>query len=806
MEKRAVRTEVMPMVALRGLVLFPKMVLHFDIGRDRSVKAVNDAMEHGRQIFLVAQRDMRADAPDLDGLYHVGTVAQIRQVVRGPGGGLRVMAEGMYRARILSLQQQEPYLAGEVRTLAMRRIPADSGDYVDALMRTVRDLFEQYTEVSPKMPGELVLGVMMAQEPNLLAEFVAANLPISYEDKQEVLEESSPLRRLEIVVEILEHEIELLKLEQDITNRVQEQMDRNQREYYLREQMRVISEELDGDDSPEAEVEQYLEKIKALSLSEEATEKLTKEARRLEKMPGNSQEAAVVRGYLDACLELPWNNKSVVNTDVAKARQILEKDHYGMKKVKERILESVAVYALAPEQRGQILCLVGPPGVGKTSVAQSIARATGRNYVRVSLGGVRDESDIRGHRKTYIGSMPGRIIDALRRAGTNNCLLLLDEVDKMGTDFRGDPAAALLEVLDAEQNHAFRDHFIELPFDLSDVLFLATANTAETIPGPLYDRMEVIELPSYTREEKLHIAREYLVPKQRTRCGLTGAQVRVSKEALYTIIDHYTREAGVRTLERLIASVFRKCAARIVEDGAKSLRVTPQLAEELLGPRKFFPDDLSAKDEVGIANGLAWTSVGGEMLQVEVSVMEGTGKLELTGQLGDVMKESAQAAVTFIRANAAKYGVSPTFYKDRDIHVHVPEGAVPKDGPSAGVTMATAILSALTLRSVRHDVAMTGEITLRGRVLPIGGLREKTMAAYRNRITTVLIPRENEADLADVDPVVREAIRFIPVKTADEVFAAAICPEVAQPSENAHPVSTAAIPAPEAPERALVTS
>ena len=801
MEKRTVRTEVMPTVALRGLVLFPKMVLHFEIGRNHSVKALNDAMEHGCQVFLVAQRDLQEDAPDLDRLYRVGTVAQVKQVVRGPGGGLRVMAEGLYRARLLSLQQQDPYLLGEVRTIAMRRLPSDSHDYVDALMRTVRDLFEKYAENSPKMPGELVLGVMMAQEPNLLAEFVAANLPIPFEDKQEVLEESSALRRLEILVDILEHEIEMLKLENDITSRVQDQMDRNQREYYLREQMRVISEELGGDDSTEAEVAAYLEKIAALSLNEEATEKLTKEAYRLEKMPGNSQEAAVVRGYLDACLELPWNKKSAVNTDVAKARQILEHDHYGMKKVKERILESVAVYALAPEQRGQILCLVGPPGVGKTSVAQSIARATGRSYVRVSLGGVKDESDIRGHRKTYIGSMPGRIIDALRRAGTNNCLLLLDEVDKLGSDYKGDPASALLEVLDAEQNYAFRDHFIELPFDLSDVLFIATANTAETIPGPLYDRMEVIELPSYTREEKLHIAREYLVPKQRSRCGLTGAQARMTQEALYTLIDSYTREAGVRTLERLCASVFRKCACRIVAGEAQSIRVTPGLVEELLGPKKYFPDELSAEDAVGITNGLAWTSVGGEMLQVEVAVFEGTGKIELTGQLGDVMKESAHAAVTYIRANAEKYGVSPTFWKDRDLHIHVPEGAVPKDGPSAGVTMATAILSALSDRPVRHDIAMTGEITLRGRVLPIGGLREKTMAAYRNRITTVVIPKENEADLAEIDPVVREALQFIPVKRVDEVFRIALCPKADAPEKP-----EALMPPPAAePPRALVT-
>lgn len=774
MEKRAVTNEVMPMVALRGLVLFPKMVLHFDIGREKSIKALNDAMEKERRIFLTAQRDLQEDDPNIDGLYRIGTIAEVKQVVRGPNGGLRVMAEGVRRAKLLSLAQQEPFLIGEVRPVGLRRIPSDSREYVDALMRTVKDLFEQYCTLSPKMPNELILGVMMAQDANLLAEFVAGNLPIRYEEKQEVLEESSVLRRLEILAEIIENEIEVLRLEKDIYDRVQNQMDQNQREYYLREQMKVISEELGEDESPEAEVGAYIEKINALALSQEASEKLIKEAYRLGKMPSNSQEAAVVRGYLDACLELPWNSKSEISSDVAQAVRILDHDHYGMKKVKERIVEAIAVHALAPDQKGQILCLVGPPGVGKTSIAQSIARATGRNYARISLGGVRDESDIRGHRKTYIGSMPGRIIDALRHAGTNNPLILLDEVDKLGGDYKGDPSSALLEVLDSEQNHAFRDHFIELPFDLSEVLFIATANDPDGIPGPLYDRMEVIELPSYTREEKLHIAREYLVPKQRTRNGLDGKQARMTEEALYTLIDSYTREAGVRTLERLCASVFRKCACRIVSGEAKTITVTPKTVEAMLGPKKFLPDDLAKRDEIGVANGLAWTSVGGEMLQVEVAVLDGTGKIELTGKLGDVMKESAQAAVTCVRANAERYNISKTFYKDKDIHIHVPEGAVPKDGPSAGITMATAILSALSGQEIRHDVAMTGEITLRGRVLPIGGLREKSMAAYRNGIKTVIIPRANAADIAEIDEAVRKNITFVPVSDIDEVFEIAL--------------------------------
>jgi ATP-dependent Lon protease len=644
-------------------------------------------------------------------------------------------------------------------------------------MRTVKNLFETYGSLSPKMPKEMVLGVMMAEDPNLLAEFVASNVPIPVEEKQEVLEESNVLRRLEILAEILENENEILHLEQDIYEKVKGQIDKNQREYYLREQIRVISEELGDEESPESEISSYKEKIEALTLSDEAREKLLKEVGRLGKLPSNSHESGVIRGYLDICLELPWDKTTAVRSDIRQARRVLDGDHYGMDKVKERILETIAVRVLAPDIKGQILCLVGPPGVGKTSVAKSIARATGREYVRISLGGVRDESDIRGHRKTYIGSMPGRIIDAMRRAGSKNPLMLLDEVDKLGSDHRGDPSSALLEVLDAEQNHAFRDHFIELPFDLSQVLFIATANYADNIPAPLYDRMEVIELPSYTREEKLHIAKNHLIPKQRARHGLTGRQVRIPNEGIYAIIDGYTRESGVRTLERMCASVFRKCAKCIVAGQCKSVTVNPAMVAELLGPRKFHPDALAKTDEVGVANGLAWTSVGGEMLQVEVAVLEGSGKIELTGKLGDVMKESAHAAVSFLRGHTDNYGISRSFYKDKDLHIHVPEGAVPKDGPSAGITICTALVSALSGRPVRHDVAMTGEITLRGRVLPIGGLREKSMAAYRNGIKTVIIPADNEADLAELDAVVRESLRFLPVRRIDEVLTQALAPE-----------------------------
>ena len=773
-KKTVLQNQTMPAIALRGLVLFPKMVLHFDIGREKSILALNHAMENDRRIFLTAQADVQDDNPGPKDLYQVGVVAQVQQVIRVQGSGLRVMAEGLYRAKMVRVRQEEPYFVADIRAFPTRRLSAASQDMASALIRTVKNLFQEYCELSPKMPKELVLGVMMSEDPALLSEYIAGNVPLPVEEKQEVLEQSNLLRRLEILAEIFENENEILRLEAGIYEKVKSRVDRNQKDYYLREQLKVISEELGEDDSPENEINTYLEKIEALKLSDEVRDKLTKEANRLSKMPGSSQEAAVIRGYLDICLELPWNTLKPVKADIAQAKKILDHDHYGMEKIKDRVLESIAVRALAPNIKGQILCLVGPPGVGKTSIAKSVAKATGRDYVRISLGGVKDESDIRGHRKTYIGSMPGRMIDAMRRAGSRNPLMLLDEVDKLGSDYKGDPSSALLEVLDAEQNHAFRDHFIELPFDLSDVMFIATANNADTIPAPLYDRMEVIELSSYTREEKFHIAKDYLIPKQRERHGLNGRQARITDEALYVIIDSYTRESGVRRLERSVASVFRKCAKRIVAKESKQIIVTPANLGDLLGPKKYHPDALASRDEVGVVNGLAWTSVGGEMLQVEVAVLDGNGKLELTGNLGDVMKESAHAAVSYLRAHADAYGISRTFYKDKDIHIHVPEGAVPKDGPSAGITICTALLSALSDIPVKFDVAMTGEITLRGRVLPIGGLREKTMAALRNNIKTVVIPADNEPDIAELDPAVKKAIHFVIARNIGDVLPVAL--------------------------------
>ncbi len=762
----------MPLLVLRGLVLYPQMVLHFDVGRQKSILALNQVMNGDRKIFLVAQKNIRDDEPKADGLYKVGVVAQVKQIIKSQGGNWRVLVEGMYRAKMLEVVSEEPYFEGMVVPFPLKPVRAKSA-MCDALMRTVKDLFEEYCYLIPRMPRELVINALISDDPVHLAEYIAGNMQMEIEDKQTILSQSDPLKRLEILAHILEEENDILALEADIQEKVKGQIDKSQREYYLREQLKVISGEL-GDEDPQEELEEYSAKIRKLKLDEETTEKLNKEVDRLSKLPLNSNEAGVIRGYLDAVLELPWNKRTVDKIDIKKARALLDREHFGLRKVKERILELLAVRKLAPDIKGQIICLVGPPGVGKTSIARSIAKSMGRKYVRLSLGGVRDESDIRGHRKTYIGAMPGRIMTAMKQAGSQNPLMLLDEVDKLGSDFRGDPSAALLEVLDSEQNQAFRDHFIEVPFDLSEVLFIATANTLSTIPGPLRDRMEVIELTSYTREEKFQIARQHLLAKQLKRHGFTASKAKIADDAIYALIDNYTREAGVRNLEREIASLLRKAARQLVAGEAKKVTVNDGNIVEYLGPRKFKPELIQPYDEVGLVNGLAWTSVGGEMLQVEVAIMEGSGKLELTGSLGDVMKESAHAAISFIRSHWEKYGVDKEFYKNRDIHVHVPEGAVPKDGPSAGVTITTALISALSDTPVHRDVAMTGEITLRGRVLPIGGLKEKTMAAYRAGIKTVVIPAENEPDLAEIDPVVREALHFIIANRIDVVLEAAL--------------------------------
>ena len=761
---------VFPMIAMRGIVLFPKMVLHFDIGREKSIAALDYATDHDRKLFLTAQKDIQEEDPSADDIYNVGVVAEIKQVIKIPGAGLRVMVEGLYRAKMVDLIDHDPCFAAEVKKFPTKRLSKSDKEVADAMMRTVKDLFKKYSDLSPKMPKEIMLGVMLSENPAVISEFIAGNSALEVADKQKILEESSVLGRLQLIAGILEKENEILTIERDFYNKVKDRMDNNQKEYYLREQMKVISEELGESEDFDAEANEYLDKIAKLNLSIEAAEKLTKECNKLLKMPPMSQEAAVVRNYLDECLALPWNKENEIKSDLKAARKILDRDHCGLDKIKERIIESIAVKKLAPDMRGQILCFVGPPGVGKTSVAKSIAEATGREYVRISLGGVRDEADIRGHRKTYVGSMPGRIMEAMKRAKSKNPLMLLDEIDKLGADYKGDPSSALLEVLDPEQNFSFRDHYIELPFDLSKVLFIATANDPDTIPGPLYDRMEIINLDSYTRNEKVDIAKEHLVPKQRKKHGLTGNNVRITDEALIEVIDYYTREAGVRKLEQLIAKLMRKAAVKIVSGEKGRITVGEENIEEFLGPRKVKPDSIFPDDKVGVANGLAWTSVGGEMLQIEVAVLPGTGKLELTGNLGDVMKESAQTAVSLIRSRAEMYGAESDFYKTKDIHIHVPEGAVPKDGPSAGITITTAILSALTGIPVKRDIAMTGEITLTGRVLPIGGLKEKTMAAYRFGVKKVIVPMDNKSDLNEIDREVKENLEFVIADSIETVL------------------------------------
>ena len=769
---------IMPTVALRGLVVFPGMFLHFDVGREKSINALKKAMDTDQEIFLVTQKDISVDDPDYTELYEIGVVASVKQVLKLPGksGNVRVAVEGLYRARLVQGIESVNgnFLKTMIFPIKQQGIRAEKQDYAKALVRHTKDIFADYSDCAPQMPADLMTGVMQKNEPGELADYIAGNIMLEYEDRQRILEILNPLKRLEEMCVLLASEGNLLSIEAEINEKVQEQIDKNQREYYLREQMKVISTELCGGTSQEEELDIFREKIFNLKASDEVKEKLFKECDRLEKYSPQSPEAAVSRNYIESCLALPWGVYGKENSDIKKSRKILEADHYGLKKVKERILEYLAVRTLAPDITGQIICLAGPPGVGKTSVARSVARATGREYVRISLGGVRDEAEIRGHRKTYIGSMPGRIINALQQAKTSNPLILLDEVDKLSADYKGDPTSALLEVLDPEQNFAFRDHYIELPFDLSKVMFLTTANVLSNIPEPLRDRMEIIELGSYTFEEKFNIAKKHLIPKQVKRHGLSSKQIRITDKALNLIIEGYTKEAGVRLLEQQIASVCRKAAMKIAEQSEEKVAVKPENTEELLGSRKFKNDAVIKENEVGVVNGLAWTAVGGDMLEIEAAVLDGTGKLELTGSLGDVMQESAKAAVSYIRSKSADLPVSCTFYKDKDIHIHVPEGATPKDGPSAGVTIATALVSALSNRKVRKDVAMTGEITLRGRVLPIGGLKEKSMAAYKAGIKTVIIPYDNIPDLDEVDPKVKQAVSFVPVKTVEAVWDTAL--------------------------------
>lgn len=766
------QTRLYPVLALRGLAIFPKQTVHFDVGRDKSVKALEEAMKRDQKIMLSPQFDLEIEDPRYEDLAAIGTVGQIKQVLRAPGENTRVLVEGLYRANLKDLSRTDPYLEGHAE--AISEVAPVGSAREKALCRRAISVYSDYLTLVDHPSQSLLLRLMASQDCGYVADTIAQNSGIEFSDKTEMLELLDPQLRLEWCIHALLEEIQVLKLEGEIQDKTRAEMDQQQRDYYLREQIKVMQDELgDGDDA--SEIDSYEKDILALKLPEDTEKKLLKDVDRLKKQPFGSSEGAVLRGYLDTVLELPWNVTTKERVDVAAAKRILDKDHFGMEKVKERILETLAVRKMAPEMPPQILCLVGPPGVGKTSVAYSIARSLNRKLARISLGGVRDEADIRGHRKTYVGAMPGRIITALTQAGSMNPVLLLDEVDKMGSDYRGDPSAALLEVLDAEQNKTYRDHYLEIPVDLSSVMFITTANTLDTIPRPLLDRMEVIELGSYTDEEKLMIAKDHLIPKQLEKHGLKKSQLRISDDAIREIIRCYTRESGVRSLERLLAQICRKTDKMLLDDPElQRVKVTGANLEDFLGVRKFLPDRLPEGDQVGLVTGLAWTSVGGETLEVEVNVMDGSGKLELTGNLGDVMKESAHAALSYIRANAAKLGVPGDFYKTKDIHVHFPEGAVPKDGPSAGVTVCTAMVSALTGQTVRQDVAMTGEISLRGRVMPIGGLKEKTMAAMRHGIHTVVIPEDNVRDLEEIDQTVRRALTFVPAKTVDTVLETAL--------------------------------
>lgn len=773
MSETYTRTEKLPMIALRGLTMFPDVILTFDVEREPSLRALEMSVIGNRDIFLVAQKNVAVDVPEEKDMYSVGVVCRVKQQIRQPQSSIRrVTVEGLYRARA-----EHMVLTGRAYTADVTPLPDKeervSEDRIVALVRSCFSMYHDYLSENPEAMTEQLISVLSVNEPGGIANHIAHNVNLNYDEKQSLLEELYPSRRLVRLGKILRRELNILQLERELADATQEQMNQNQREYYLREEMKIIQAEL-GEDGQTDDIGEYRRKISALAAPDEIKEKLNKELSRLMKQPFGSSEAAVLRGYLDTCLELPWGKKTTETVDLEKARKLLDDEHFGLEKVKDRVIEYLAVKKLSPNIKGGLICLVGPPGTGKTSIAMSIAKAVNRKLVRVSLGGVHDEAEIRGHRKTYIGSMPGRIINGIIQAKSCNPLMVLDEIDKLGSDYRGDPSAALLEALDGEQNSTFRDNFLEIPFDLSEVFFITTANTLDTIPRALLDRMEIIQLASYTDEEKLQIAKRHLLPKQRKKHGLRANQLRVSDEALREIIRSYTRESGVRTLEREIARLCRRAACDIAEEKCKGVSVKAGGLEPLMGPAKFKPEHLRVRDEVGLVRGLAYTSVGGEVLDVEVAVVDGSGRLELTGNLGDVMKESARAAMTYIRSRAGVLGIEHDFYKTKDIHIHFPEGAVPKDGPSAGITVTIALISALTGAPVRHDVAMTGEITLRGRVLPIGGLREKTMAAMRAGVKTVIIPADNEADLENIDQTVRRALEFVPTDHVDKVLDVAL--------------------------------
>ena len=765
----------LPIIPLRGIVVFPKMVLHFDVGRKKSIKALQKAMDDDQKVFLVCQKDASVDEPNIDDMYDVGVICTIRQMMRIPGSeNMRVVVEGDERATLYSFTSVKPYIGGLVEIAGDNNSNLEISDDEDkAYQRIIKREFERYASLMPKISNEVIAKVISIKDSGELADFVCSNTFLDYYEKQDVLSALDQSERICQLVVYLKKENNALEIESEIQEKVQNEIDKSQREYYLREEMKVISEALGESDNPLEEAEEYKSKVSALKCSDDIKEKLLKECDKLAKMPSGSHEGTVERNYLDKCLEIPFGKYTKDSINLEKSRKILDKEHYGLDKVKERIVDSLAVYKRNPEFNGQILCLAGPPGVGKTSIVKSLAKSMGRKYVRIALGGIHDEAEIRGHRKTYIGSMPGRIVEAVIKSGVMNPIILLDEIDKVGNDFKGDPSSALLEALDPEQNNSFADHYIEFPLDLSRVLFITTANDVSAIAGPLYDRMEVIELNSYTALEKFYIGKKHLVKKEMIKHSLTSREFKISDDAINILIENYTREAGVRTLEKQIATLCRKATVSL-ESGAKSFKVTGKNIEEYLGKKKFSDDLVSKEDQVGTVNGLAWTSVGGTMLPIEVSVLNGTGKIELTGNLGDVMKESAKTAVSYIRSKASEYGIDEDFYKNKDIHIHAPEAAVPKDGPSAGLAITTAIVSELTGIAIKSNVAMTGEISLKGKALAIGGLKEKSMAAYKAGCDTVIIPQDNKKDLDEISDEVKQVIDFISVKNFDEVLPIAL--------------------------------
>ena len=777
MSVKKLRQKILPTIVLRGIVPFPSTTTGFDIGRQASLNALNAALEGNREVFLITQTGMDEAYPKTSELTHIGCVAYVSQMLKLPDGNVKVVVESRYRATFKgdNLSGREDLLVLDTTEC---ELPNENPDriYCETLLRKLGKEFVRYAANIPKFAPDIVHTVTDAAPEGLdfITDYIAFNLRTPYTEKLDILNEVSAENRAVLLIALLEKERKILELDRELSEKVHEQIEDNNREYYLREQMKAINAELYGDDSPEDEFTEYAEKIKSLCADNSVKEKLNKELNKLIKLPQGSHDGGVIRGYLDTCIELPWSSYTNDKIDILAAKKILDRDFYGMEKVKTRILEMLSVYLLAPEIKGQIICLVGPPGVGKTSIGKTIAECMGRRFARVSLGGVRDEAEIRGHRRTYVAAMPGKIISAVKSAGCGNPLILLDEIDKLGSDYKGDPASAMLEVLDPEQNANFTDHYLDMPYDLSRVLFITTANTVDTIPAPLLDRMEIIELSSYTREEKFAIAKKHLVSKEMTRHGLSKKSFRITDAAIYSLIDYYTRESGVRRLEREIAAVCRKSAKMLVENKVEKVTANPKIIEEMLGKRRYTPEEILKQDEVGVVNGLAWTAVGGEIMQLEVAVCSGTGKLVLTGSLGEVMQESAKAAVTFVRCHAEEFGISPDFYSKNDIHIHATEAAVPKDGPSAGVTITVALVSALTGLPVRRDIAMTGEVTIRGRVLRIGGLKEKSMAAYRGGVKTVFIPLENTPDLDEIDAACRENIEFIPVSAVTDIIKSAI--------------------------------